>query len=85
MKMIRTIVIAVLISVGVGITIDYAGRIEYSRHGIDIDVSDGQRHGPDRGREWDGAARGHIRGWAVLSALACVPVAVVILNRKERQ
>lgn len=83
MKMIRTIIIAALIAVAVSVAVDGIGRFAYSRHWIDIDVSDGQGHGPDRGPEWDGAARGHIRRWAVLSAFVCAPVAIVILNRKR--
>ena len=85
MKMIRTIMIAALIAVVVGVAVDGMGRFAYSRHWIDVDVSDGHGHGPDRGPEWDGAARDHIRRWAELSALACAPVAFVILNRKKRK
>jgi hypothetical protein len=84
MKMIRRIILAVLIAMGIGIAVDQAGRLAYSRRWIDIDVSDGQGHGPDRGAEWDGAARGHIRGWAVLSSLACAPVVFAVLKRKRR-
>lgn len=84
MKMIRTIIIATLIAAAVGIGVDGIGRCAYSRHWIDVDVSDGQGHGPDRGPEWDGAARFHIRRWAVLSALVCAPAAFVILNRKKK-
>ena len=84
MKMIKTIVIGIVFAVLLALCINGAGRLAYARGWIDIDVSDEHGHGPDRGPEWDSAARFHISRTAILSGLVCFPLAVFGLTVRRK-
>lgn len=70
--------IAVLLSLCVAVCADTVGVVLYERGHLSIDVGDAQGHGPDRGPEWDHAAKSKIRGMAIgLGAVSlCIALAV---------
>jgi hypothetical protein len=79
MKIAKTIMAAIGIAVALGLCVNAVGRLAYARAWIDIDVRDEHGHGPDRGQEWDRAARIRITRTAVLSGFVCCPVVVILL------
>jgi len=75
----KRLLIAIGIAVVIGLSVNTIGRLAYARGWIDVDVRDEHGHGPDRGREWDRAARFHIARGAILSGLASCPLAILAL------
>lgn len=81
-KTVKSLLFALCVAIAVGLAVNGLGRLAYARGWIDVDVSDRQGHGPDRGAEYDGAARWHIKRFAVYCGIVSFPAAAVIARLK---
>jgi hypothetical protein len=81
----KRLTVAVGIAILIGLSVNGMGLLGYTRGWIDIDVSDRHGGGPDRGPEWDGAARSHISRAAILTGLLSCPLAMLALTTRRKR
>ncbi|MFT5473560.1 MAG: hypothetical protein ACI9OU_001828 [Candidatus Promineifilaceae bacterium] len=77
MKRLAKILMCMLCSACVVALLGAFAHGAYDRGMIDIDVSDGLGHGPDRGIEWDSAAHKKINACSALSGVVVFALIMV--------